>query len=266
MFLVILGLIMTAVYKQSITLNNIQGIQHGFFTKTGGVSSGIYDSLNCGPSSDDKGENVVENRRRVMEALGLQDAKLFGLYQIHSTTVYEITSELNHQEYPKGDALVTTEKNVALSVLGADCTPILFSSDDAGVIGAAHAGWKGAVTGIVESVVEKMCELGAKREDIKACIGPTIHQASYEVRDDFIEQLNELSTLPAEFFLQEQQGKFYFDLPSYLLEQCQQSGIQSESLGLDTYELKDDFFSYRRNTHQGVKDYGRQISVICLRG
>lgn len=255
---------MTVAYKQSKTLNKIQGVQHGFFTKTGGVSSGIYNSLNCGPSSDDEYDNVVENRRRVMEALDLQQAKLYGLHQIHSTAVYEITSDMDHQEYPKGDALVTTEKNVALSVLGADCTPILFSSGNAGVIGTAHAGWKGAVTGIVESVVKKMCELGANREDIKACIGPTIHQASYEVRDDFIKQLNELSTLPAEPFLQEQQGKFYFDLPSYLLEQCQQSGIQSETLGLDTYVLKDEFFSYRRNTHQGVKDYGRQISVICL--
>jgi len=257
---------MKAVYKHSKTLNKIQGIQHGFFTKTGGGSSGIYDSLNCGPSSDDKSENVVENRRRVMEALGLQDAKLFGLHQIHSTTVYEVSSELDHQNYPKGDALVTTDKNVALSVLGADCTPILFSSADAGVIGAAHAGWKGAVTGIVESVVEKMCELGANREDIQACIGPTIHQESYEVRDDFLKQLNELSTLPTEAFVLEEQGSFYFDLPSYLLKQCQQSGIQSESLGLDTYVLKDEFFSYRRNTHEGVKDYGRQISVICLRG
>ena len=254
---------MEAEYKKSEKISEIEGVQHGFFTKIGGVSSGIYDSLNCGPSSDDDIKNVTENRRRVMAALNLSNAKLYGLHQIHSTKVYQITSAMDNRELPEGDALVTTEKNIALSVLGADCTPILFTSTS-GVIGAAHAGWKGAVTGIVETVVEKMCSLGAEREKIRACIGPTIHQDSYEVQQDFIDQLKAISTIPADSFLREKEGKFYFDLPSFLLEQCKRSGIQSESLGLDTYVLKDEFFSYRRNTHEGIKDYGRQISVICL--
>lgn len=254
---------MSAIYKQSQKLSLIKGIQHGFFTKLGGVSSGIYDSLNCGPSSHDNIENVVENRRRVMASLNLEEAKLFGLHQIHSTKVYYISGDMRNDECPKGDAMVTDQKGVALSVLGADCTPILFSTS-AGIIGAAHAGWKGSVTGIVEAVVNRMCDLGAKRKDITACIGPTIHQPSYEVREDFIKQLQDLSEIPTALFLKEKEGQFFFDLPAYLLEQCKRSSINAESLDLDTYVLKDQFFSYRRNTHEGIKDYGRQISVISL--
>lgn len=254
---------MTADFKQSDKLKKHGNLQHGFFTKLGGVSSGIYDSLNCGASSNDDSVNVIENRRRVMAALDLGSAKLYGVHQIHSTKVFQVSSSMDENEFPQGDALVTSEKNVALSVLGADCTPILFSSTS-GVIGAAHAGWKGAVTGIVESVVKKMCELGAKRSDITACIGPTIHQPSYEVREDFIQQLKDLSQAPSERFLLKEEGRYYFDLPGYLLEECNRSGIVSETLGLDTYVLKDEFFSYRRNTHKGLKDYGRQISVVAL--
>jgi YfiH family protein len=252
---------MTAEYKQSEKLNQFENIQHGFFTKKGGVSSGIYDSLNCAPNSDDNLNNVLENRRRVMKSLGLQDVKLFGVHQIHSTKVYQITSDMDNTVFAKGDALVTNDRNVALSVLGADCTPVLFASDQ-GVIGAAHAGWKGAVTGIIEEVVVKMCELGASCEKISACIGPTIHQQNYEVREDFIKEITKLSCFSVKEFIQEKSHKFYFDLPGYLIQQCERSGIQVESVDLDTYRLKDEFFSYRRNTHEQVKDYGRQISVI----
>ncbi len=252
---------MTAEYKQSEKINEFENIQHGFFTKKGGVSCGIYTSLNCALNSDDDVNNVLENRRRVMKSLGLQDAKLFGVHQIHSTKVYQITSDMDNTIFAKGDALVTTDKEVALSVLGADCTPVLFASEQ-GVIGAAHAGWKGAVTGIVEEVVGKMCELGASREKIRACIGPTIHQQNYEVRKDFIKEITKLSSFSVKEFIQEKSAKFYFDLPRYLIKQCERSGIQIENIGLDTYQLKDEFFSYRRNTHEQIKDYGRQISVI----
>jgi len=254
-------------FKQSNHLKNISNIQHGFFTKNGGVSTGVYESLNCSPGSDDQLDNVLENRRRVMKSLGMgstDNAKLYGLHQIHSTKVYTINKAMPDDEFRKGDAMVTDERGVFLSVLGADCTPILFSNSDGSVVGAAHAGWKGAVTGIVESVVKKMCELGAKREEITACIGPTIHQSSYEVQQDFIDQLNALSRIPSGQFLQEKQGSFYFDLPSYLLEQCKTSKITAEDIGLDTYKLKDEFFSYRRNTHEALVDYGRQISVIGI--
>ncbi len=251
-------------FKQSNHLKAISNIQHGFFTKNGGVSTGVYESLNCSPGSDDKLENVLENRRRVMEALGAEDAKLYGLHQMHSTKVYAINKAMPNDDFRKGDAMVTNERGVFLSVLGADCTPVLFSNADGSVVGAAHAGWKGAVTGIVETVVENMCVLGAKREEISACIGPTIHQVSYEVQQDFIDKLNVLSGISSDQFLQEDQGKFYFDLPSYLLEQCKQSEITAEDIGLDTYQLSDEFFSYRRNTHEALTDYGRQISVIGI--
>ena len=253
---------MSDIFKTSQSLTAIEGIQHGFFTNQGGVSSGIYTSLNCGKSSQDEVQNVMQNRRRAMAALNLENARLYGLHQIHSTIVHQITAETD-SDYPAGDAYVTKEKGVAISVLGADCTPILFADKNASVIGAAHAGWRGAVSGIVQSVVEKMCQLGAHKDDIIAAIGPTIHQDSYEVQADFIKELNNLSAIPSSPFLKEKNSRFFFDLPGYLLEQCKLSGIQAESLRLDTYK-REDFFSFRRNTHAGIKDYGRQISLICL--
>jgi len=251
-------------FKQGAALASIAKVQHGFFSKNGGVSKGVYNSLNCSPSSDDSADNVFENRRRVMAALGAEQAKLFGLHQIHSTKVHIINKKMPNDEFRKGDAMVTNQSGVFLSVLGADCTPILFSNGDGTVIGAAHAGWKGAVTGIVESVVESMCHLGAKREDISACIGPTIHQSSYEVQRDFIDQLQEISTISSGPFLLVKEGRYFFDLPAYLLEQCKRSEIKADDLNLDTYQLTDEYFSYRRNTHEQLIDYGRQISVIGL--
>ncbi len=252
---------MSAIFKTLHSLDAIEGIQHGFFTRQGGVSSGIYTSLNCAKSSQDDVQNVMENRHRAMAALGLENARLYGLHQIHSTIVHQITAETG-SDYPDGDAYVTKEKGVAISVLGADCTPILFADKSANVIGAAHAGWRGAVSGIVKAVVDKMCQSGAHKDDIIAAIGPTIHQDSYEVQEDFIRELNNLSAIPSAPFLKEQNGRTFFDLPGYLLQQCKLSGIQAESLGLDTYK-REEFFSFRRNTHAGIKDYGRQISLIC---
>ena len=254
---------MSTKFAQSKVLVTNPSIQHGFFSKNGGVSTGIYDSLNCGPSSDDSLDNVIENRWRAITSLRLHDTKLFGLKQIHSTKVYVVDKD-SSDEYRQGDGLVTKDKGLSLSVLGADCAPILFADNQAGVIAAAHAGWKGAVTGIIEAVVDAMCELGASKENINACIGPTIHQKSYEVRDDFIQQLSQSSSFATDEFLNEQQGRFYFDLPAYLLEQFKRSGISGENIGLDTYTLKDEYFSFRRNTHAGLKEYGRQMSVIAL--
>ena len=251
------------MYKQSETLKSLYGIKHGFFGKSGGVSKGIYDSLNCGPSSLDSIDNVIENRWRAFHALGLEEGKLFGLKQIHSTTVHVITCK-SSDDFHEGDALVTKVKGFALSVLGADCAPVLFADRKAGVIAAAHSGWKGAVSGIIESVVVSMCEQGAARENIKACIGPTIHQDSYEVKEDFIQQLESLSDFDTQSFINNKEGKFYFNLPGYILAQCERSQIQGESLEVDTYTNKDEYFSFRRNTHEGEKEYGRQISIISL--
>ncbi len=252
------------MFKQSETLKNLYGIKHGFFGKSGGVSSGIYNSLNCGPASLDSLDNVIENRWRAIHALGLQETKLFGLKQIHSTTVHVITAK-SSDDFHEGDALVTKVKGFALSVLGADCSPVLFADRKAGVIAAAHSGWKGAVNGIIESVVTAMCEQGASRENIHACIGPTIHQESYEVRNDFIQQLESLSDFDTSKFIKHKAGKSYFDLPTYILAQCDRSEIKAESLGIDTYTGEEEYFSFRRNTHADEKEYGRQISIIALR-
>jgi hypothetical protein len=206
----------------------------------------------------------MENRSRSLAALGLHETKLKGLNQIHSTIVHVIDNTYNNsgKDFYQGDALVTKQSGISLSVLGADCAPVLFADEQSGVIGAAHAGWKGAVSGMVEAVVTAMCEQGASRQNIHACIGPTIHQESYEVQDDFIQQLQSLSDFSTDQFLLNIDDRSYFDLPSYLLEQCKRSSISGENLGLDTYCLEDDFFSFRRNTHAGLKEYGRQMSVI----
>lgn len=256
----------SAAVKKSKLLSQIEGIQHGFFTRNGGVSKGVYASLNCSPGSNDDINNVMENRQRVMAVLGMESDELFGLNQIHSTRVFTITPEMPNEIFRSGDAMVTQHKGLALSVLGADCAPILFAASNAPVVAAAHAGWKGAVTGIVAAVVDEMCRLGAEKQAITACIGPTIHQTSYEVREDFILQLNNLSSFDTDEFLLENGTRYFFDLPHYLEKQCQLSGIGLiENIGLNTYELEDEFFSFRRNTHAGEKEYGRQISVIALR-
>jgi YfiH family protein len=252
------------MYKQSEKLNSLYGVSHGFFGKSGGVSKGIYDSLNCGPASLDLIESVIENRWRAIHALGLEETKLFGLKQIHSTQVHVITAK-SSDDFHEGDALVTKVKGFALSVLGADCAPVLFADRKAGVIAAAHSGWKGAVSGIIESVVTSMCEQGATRPNIHACIGPTIHQKSYEVQDDFIKQLESLSDFNTDKFISHNGKKSYFNLPAYILAQCELSKINAESLTVDTYTGKDEYFSYRRNTHADEKEYGRQISIIALR-
>jgi len=254
---------MTIKFSTNPTISGFSNIKHGFFAKSGGVSSGIYDSLNCGPGSNDDPQNVIENRHRVLNALGLENTQLFGLKQIHSTRVYTLDKN-SSVDFQEGDGLVTRDAGIALSVLGADCAPLLFADDKAGVVGAAHAGWRGAVTGMVESMLKSMIDLGARRENIHACIGPTIHQASYEVRDDFIQQLQSMNELDTDEFLLTQNAKTHFDLPSYLLKQFQRSEINGDNLGLDTYVLQDDYFSFRRNTHAGIKEYGRQISVISL--
>jgi len=210
----------------------------------------------------------MQNRTLVMDALGLASSTLYGLNQIHSTKVFHIKKGMPSglaDGFRYGDAMLTQDKGVALSVLGADCAPVLFAASNTPIVAAAHAGWGGAVKGIIAAVVDEMCKLGAQKEAINVSIGPCIHQRSYEVREDFIKQLNELSDFPTEAFLLEKAGRFYFDLPKYIEKQCELSGIGTiENLGLDTYALDNEFFSFRRNTHAGEKDYGRQISVISL--
>tara|TARA_B100001939_G_scaffold343705_1_gene356862 strand:+ start:24980 stop:25738 length:759 start_codon:yes stop_codon:yes gene_type:complete len=237
-------------------------LKHGFFTRQGGVSSGIYASLNCGPGSQDAPENVTENRRRVCEALGAEE--LSGIYQIHSATVR--TLESPWVTPPQADALVTRRKNIAISVLTADCCPVLLAAPEAGVIGAAHAGWKGALEGILENTVQEMCRLGAARETIRAAIGPCIAQNAYETGPEFYAAVMERDPAAHRFFRPASRPDHsFFDLAGFVKHRLQTAGLEHiDHLERDTYGEQDLFFSYRRTTHRRETDYGRQISAIMI--
>ncbi|BCW88576.1 Polyphenol oxidase [Alphaproteobacteria bacterium SO-S41] len=240
------------------------GIAHGFFGRIGGVSTGVYESLNCGPGSNDNPAHVAENRARVATLLGIAPANLLSLYQIHSPIVLTVTKGWT-DDRPQADGMVTRVPGLALGILAADCTPILFADIAAGVVGACHAGWKGAFAGVAEATIDAMTALGANRSRIAAAIGPTIRQASYEVGADFRDRFVEAAPANAAWFIPgAADGKFQFDLPGYLTHRLRAAGIQNlDDCGIDTY-VDGDFFSYRRTTHRREPDYGRNISAIAL--
>ena len=238
-------------------------ISHGFFGRTGGVSQGIFASLNCGPGSGDARADVVENRRRVATALA-PDATLLTLYQIHSAEAVAVTAPWNIGEGPQADAMATNLPGLALGILTADCAPVLFADEEARIIGAAHAGWKGALGGVTDAAIAAMEALGARRERIAAAIGPCISQASYEVGPEFHERF---APADARFFAAGGRGgHFRFDLEAYVAMRLAAAHIASvERLSTCTYAREEDYFSFRRATHRGEKDYGRQVSAIVLR-
>ena len=239
-------------------------IRHGFFTREGGVSEGIYRGLNTGIGSGDEREKVLENRSLVASRLQVPAQNLATLYQIHSNSVLEIDRPPSG-ERPKSDALVTATPGIAIAVLTADCGPVLFADAESGVIGAAHAGWKGATGGILENTVVAMEALGAKRENIRAVLGPTISQANYEVGPEFVDRLAALDPANDRWLAPSgNEGRAMFDLPGYIVSRLQGFGIAAEWTGECTYADEDRFFSYRRTTHRKEPDYGRQISAICL--
>ncbi|HEY9081433.1 peptidoglycan editing factor PgeF [Magnetovibrio sp.] len=241
-------------------------IRHGFFTREGGVSEGIYAGLNCGPGSSDDAQAVAENRRRAQAMLGLGENRLVTCYQVHSPTVVRVEAPWEHGDAPRADAMVTNRPGVVLGILTADCAPVLFADVEAGVIGAAHAGWKGAVGGVLRATVAEMVALGAKTERIHAVVGPCIHQPSYEVGEDL--RLQVISATPwADWCFERaaRPGHYQFDLPSYVSGELQRQDLGAvEVLDFDTYTDEQRFFSYRRTTHRGEPDYGRQISAIGL--
>jgi len=241
-------------------------VRHGFFTRQGGVSGGIYESLNCGFGSKDNPDNVRENRARVSAKLGVEPQRLLTVHQIHSNTAILADKIWDPGEAPQGDALVTAVRGLAVGVLSADCTPILFAETTAGIVGAAHAGWRGAKSGIIEAVLDAMDGLGGQRDRICAAIGPTISQPSYEVSHDFKTGfLEEDSANEAFFTTSPESGKPHFDLPGYCRAKLERAGVrQIESSGQCTFEDESLFFSYRRSLHGGEQDYGRQISAIVL--
>lgn len=240
-------------------------IAHGFFTRQGGVSQGIYQSLNVGLGSQDERAAIAENRRRVAAWFGQPSERLATVNQVHSPRAVRVDDSYRG-ERPEADALVTATPGLVLGVLSADCGPILFADAQARVIGAAHAGWKGALTGVLEATIEAMIDLGATRDGIYACLGPSITARHYEVGPEFVARFLEADADSARFFTpSDRPDHSMFDLPGFTLKRLTAAGVRAETLGLCTYEDEPRFFSYRRKTHRNEPDYGRQISAISIR-
>ncbi len=237
--------------------------RHGFFTRKGGASSGIFAGLNCGSGSSDLTEIVSINRARAAEALGLAPTALAGVHQVHSALALPMMAPVSPK--PQADAMVTATRGLGLAVLTADCQPVLFADAEAGVIGAAHAGWRGAKAGVLEATLDAMEALGAKRRAIAAVIGPTISQAAYEVGPEFFESFTDDDPSTRRFFAGGAAGRMLFDLPSYGLWRLREAGVgHAEWTGHCTYRDPERFYSFRRTTHAGEADYGRLISIIRL--
>ncbi|AZN71171.1 peptidoglycan editing factor PgeF [Georhizobium profundi] len=239
-------------------------IRHGFFTRHGGVSQGIYQGLNVGLGSNDERDAVIENRVRVCGHFNRSIDDLATPHQIHSPDVVVATGSFG-DERPKADAVVTNIPGVVIGVLTADCGPILFCDPDAGVVGAAHAGWRGALTGVLENTIAAMENLGADRRSIRASLGPSISVRNYEVGPEFVERFTDADPDNQRFFADsDRAGHAMFDLPAYTLHRLKRAGVAAESTGHCTYEDEAAFFSYRRTTHRGEPDYGRQIAAIAI--
>lgn len=247
-----------------ITSDALAPVRHGFFTRKGGASSGIFAGLNCGTGSSDLSEVVAINRARVAQAMGAPPEALVTVHQVHSADVLTVTAPHTGAP-PQADAMVTATPGLVLGVLTADCQPVLFSDPEAQVIGAAHAGWRGAKEGILEAVLTAMERLGAARARISAVIGPTISQASYEVGPEFVEAFLDDDRDSARFFAQGTGDRALFDLPGYALWRLRAAGVgHAEWTRHCTYRDPARFYSFRRTTHHGEADYGRLISCIRL--
>lgn len=247
-----------------ITANALSPLRHGFFTRKGGASSGIYSGLNCGYGSSDQSDVVAINRARVAGALDVPEDALATVHQVHSSKVV-VLDEAPSGETLQADAIVSNTPGLAIAVLTADCQPVLFADHENGVIGAAHAGWKGALGGVLEATIDKMETLGAKRESIAAVIGPTISQRAYEVGPEFLDEFHGEDPGNARFFAGGEGDRTHFDLPGFSLSRLREAGIASaEWTRHCTYFDPDRFYSYRRSVHRKEADYGRLISAIRL--
>lgn len=249
-------------------LKGLPGVRHAFFTRRGGVSSGLLESLNGGLGAQDDPANVRENRARMAAALGLQPGRLALPWQVHSADVAVATAPWTREEAPHVDAVVTSTPGLAACVTIADCGPILFADPEARVVAAAHAGWQGAFKGVAEATLDRMETLGARRERVTAVLGPCIRQASYEVGPEFAARFVAADADNARFF--EPSGKpghALFDLAGYIVARLRAAGVGTvEDVGLDTYADEERFFSYRRATHRSEPDYGRLVAAIALEG
>lgn len=247
---------------EPITSDLLDGVRHGFFTRAGGVSSGIYAGLNAGQGSADDGEAVAENRRRI--AACLDAPHIASLHQVHSADALHVTGPWPG-ERPAADAMVTDRTGIALGVLSADCAPVLFADPAAGIVGAAHAGWKGALGGVLEATLEAMEELGASTTGVRAVVGPAISQRAYEVGPEFVERFIDEDERSARYFAGGTADRAMFDLPGYCLMRLRSAGVAEAAwTGHCTYSDAARFYSYRRACHRGEPDYGRLIAAIRL--
>ena len=249
----------------SSLLAAIPGLRHAFFTREGGVSGEIYESLNGGLGSNDDPANVLENRRRMAEQMGVEPANFISVHQVHSPDAVVATGPWPDDTRPRADAIVTCTEGIAIGVTAADCGPILFADAGARVIGAAHAGWKGALTGVVESTIEAMEKLGADRGGIVAAIGPLIRQHSYEVGGEFVERFLDAGGDNKSFFIPSvRSGHAMFDLAGFIRMRLENAGVlMIDDIGVDTYS-DPRFYSYRRSVHRTEPDYGRHVHAIAL--
>lgn len=247
-----------------LTADLLKPVRHGFFTRKGGASSGLFQGLNVGRGSSDQAEIVAINRARVAEAMGVGVARLATVHQVHSADVATIASldDLAGLDQVRADAMVTNVPGVVLGILTADCQPILFADEKAGVIGAAHAGWKGALGGVIEATIAAMEDLGARH--IRAVIGPAISQSAYEVGEDFMETFLAEDPDYSRFFAGGPNGRPMFDLTGFGLMRLRDAGVSAAWTRHCTYADPERFYSYRRSTHEGAADYGRLISAITL--
>jgi YfiH family protein len=246
-------------------LSNLPGLRHAFFTRDGGVSEGIYESLNGGLGSNDDPARVAENRRRMAEALGVAPSHFLSVYQVHSPDVAIVSEPWRTEARPHADALVTRTPGLAIGITTADCGPVLFADPQARVIGAAHAGWKGALGGVIEATIAAMETLGARKAGIRAAIGPLIRQPSYEVGAEFVERFTATDSGNARYFIASSKADHaMFDLAGFIRTRLERAGIEAiDDVGLDTY-ADPRFFSYRRTTHRAEPDYGRNIHALVL--
>jgi polyphenol oxidase len=251
---------------QAASLSALAGIRHGFFTREGGVSGGIYASLNGGNGSDDAPANVTENRARMAAAVGVPPDRFVTAYQIHSPDVVTIDGPWPPSERPRADAIVTSTPGLAIGVTTADCGPVLFADDRAHVIGVAHAGWRGAITGVLEATIAAMQACGADRRNITAALGPMIRQPNYEVGPELVARFTAADAANQRFFMPSTRAQHaLFDLPGYIAVRLARAGIDRvEDIGECTYGDAARFFSYRRATHRGETDYGRHVNAITL--
>jgi YfiH family protein len=250
---------------QASNLARLTGVRHGFFTRIGGSSTGLYAGLNCGVGSNDETARVLENRARVARHLEARWPDVVTLYQVHSAEALVVTGPVARADLPRADAVVTRTPGLAIGVLTADCTPVLLADSAAGVVGAAHAGWRGAAAGVLEAALAAMEGLGAQRGRIAAAIGPTINQQAYEVGPDFEQAVTAADIESSAFFAPGPHGKAHFDLPGYVAHRLHRAGIGDiERQTLCTYGNESLLFSYRRATQSGAPDYGRQISAIVV--